>query len=125
MAKIAPTIKTLHNSNTKVVTFTDLKQGSTDAGTGDAFGLEEWGDRAAQAIVTGTAPTRVDIEGSQNNTNFARLRDVNDTDIDLKDGRIYAIQEVPLYTRAKVTGGDGTTNVVVIISASRNNDSRT
>ena len=123
MATIAPTIETIDNTNTKVVTWSSL---TTTDSEGDPISLVEWGDRCVQGVLTGTTAT-LELQGSNDGTNWATLTDVHDTALSIiVDGNLYQVAEVPIYVRPAITGGgDGTTDIDVVLVCSRNNDSRT
>jgi hypothetical protein len=77
------------------------------------------GDRCFQ--VTGTFGTggTVIIEGSVDGTNWFQLRDPSSTLLSFTAAGLKAVLEAVPYIRPRVTGGDGTTSLVCLISLRR------
>lgn len=87
----------------------DLQQG--DDGRREVH--QDYADRSVQ--VSGTfGGASVDIEGSNDGSNWSTLNDPQGNALTFSGGsRIEAILELSRYIRPKVTGGDGTTAILV------------
>jgi hypothetical protein len=77
------------------------------------------GDRTVQVFGTfGTGGALV-IEGSQNGTNWNTLRDAFGQNLQFTAADLRAVAESPVYVRARVASGDGTTSLTAILSIRR------
>lgn len=81
-------------------------------GTGDAVELPGSPDRSAQIRGTFNGATVV-VEGSNDGTNYETLTDPQGNAISKTAAAIEAITEMTRKIRPKLTGGDGSTSVVV------------
>ena len=91
---------------------------SDGAPAGPKSGAPSLADKTIHVIGTPGAGFDMDLEGSNDNTNWKVLTDpqgnaLTFTVVDI----IEQIQENPLYIRPNVIAGDGTTDVTVIIAA--------
>ena len=92
--------------------------GLANAETGLATQLAKWPTKAAHATGTFGVGGAVAIEGSNNGTDFFALRDSMGVAISLTAAApIKDVLENPRHIRARVTAGDGTTNIRVLIVA--------
>lgn len=101
----------------RIVTWTGLLQSSLDSG--DPFEMPGWADRSVQVIGTLGAAGSVRIEGSLNGVDYATLTDPQGNALDVTSLKIESISELVRYIRPRVTAGDGTTNLTVILMARR------
>ena len=86
---------------------------------GQAFEALEYADRAMQ--VTGTFGTggSLQLEGSNDGSNWVILADPQGNPLTFTAGKIEQVLETPRYVRPRVTAGDGTTNLVATIFCRR------
>lgn len=93
------------------VTWTPLANGDS----GKAAGLSANPDKSVQ--VTGTFGTggSVNLEGSNDGTNWEILNDALGNAITLTAAGLVSVLENPLYVRPNVTAGDGTTSLTVTV----------
>lgn len=117
MATVALTQKK-HIRGVHEFKWTPLLNGDDGGVAGPTQGAPSLPDKTAHVFGTAGAGFSIDIEGSNDNTNWVKLTDpqgglLTFTAVD----KISVVQENPLYIRPKVTAGDGTTSVTVIISA--------
>ena len=90
--------------------------GLLNTDTGDAQGLSHWLTKAVQATGTFGVGGSVAIEGSNDGTNWAALRDSTGTAIALTALTIIRdVLENTRFIRPRVTAGDGTTNLVLTL----------
>jgi len=88
-----------------------------NAESGNHAQLSKWPTKSVHAVGTFGAGGSVAIEGSNDGTNWAVLRDGTGTDIALTAATIVRdILENTRFIRPRVTAGDGTTSLNVIIS---------
>jgi hypothetical protein len=101
----------------QIVTWTGLLQSSSDDGS--PFSSPGWADRSVQ--VTGNLGTggSVRIEGSNDGTNYVPLTDPQGNALDITSLKIESISELCAYIRPRITAGDGSTNLNVILLARR------
>lgn len=87
--------------------------------TGTAVEEFQWSDRSVQ--ITGTFGTsgNLQIQGSNDGTNYVVLTDPQGNDLDITAAGIKQISEVTKYVRPVVTAGDGTTDLDVTLMAAR------
>jgi hypothetical protein len=83
---------------------------------GDPFEGAEFADRTAQVFGTFGAAGSVQLEGSNNGTNWNILADPQGNALTFTTGRIEQVLELPRFIRPLVTAGDGTTNLKVILA---------
>lgn len=80
---------------------------------GNPFEGAVFADRTAQVIGTFGAAGSVQLEGSNDGTNWAVLADPQGNALTFTTGRIEQVLEIPRFIRPRVTAGDGTTNLTV------------
>lgn len=87
--------------------------------TAEPAALARFADRAIQVSGTFGGAT-VTIKGSLDGITYAVLRDGEGLDLStIADSRIKYVQEPTAYLKPEITGGDGTTAVVITIMATR------
>ncbi len=105
----------------QVVTWSGLLQSSTDDGT--PFKSPGWSDRSVQVLGTLGTGGSVRMEGSNVATpgasDWATLTDPQGNALDIASLKIEQISELTLWIRPRITAGDGTTNLSVILLARR------
>ena len=114
-----PAVKTVLDEHTNasagcvVIQWSGLTKATDDDGAPVEFGA--FADRSVQ--VTGTFGTggSVRIEGSNDGTNYAVLTDPQGNAIEKDAASIEIVSERPLYVRPRITAGDGTTAINVIL----------
>jgi hypothetical protein len=84
---------------------------------GQPFEAASFADYSVQAI--GTFVGTLTFEGSNNGTNWHTLNDAQAVAFSITGNALEQIAEVARYIRPKMTGGDGTTTVVVTMYARR------
>jgi hypothetical protein len=104
---------TAHPGTTYLHEWASLANGEA----GDAVSFPGAADRTVQVSGTFGAGGTVVIEGSNDNSVWTTLTDLGDNDLSFTAAAIEVIAEAPLYVRANVTAGDGTTDLKVNILA--------
>lgn len=85
--------------------------------TGTALGGPGFADRSVQVEVSGTAPTSVVIQGSNDGVNWHTLHDPFSNQLSFTTfGQLAQVTEITMFIRPVYAGGDGTTSVVVTIA---------
>lgn len=113
-----PTIKptfTRPDDNTVKVTYPAMANGDD----GQPFDLMDYPDRSVQLTGTLGAGGTATIEGSNDETTFQGLADPQGNALAMNTLKIEQIMELPLKTRPRITGGDGTTALNVIFICRR------
>lgn len=82
---------------------------------GEPVRLAVYSDRSIQVAGTFGGAT-VTIGGSNDGETFHALTDVQGNPLTLTSGALKAITELPVYLKPRVFGGDGTTNLKVVLS---------
>jgi hypothetical protein len=85
--------------------------------SGLAFPRPDWADRTIQVFGTFGSGGTVLIEGSNDGTNWATLNDAFGTTMSVTSASIKQLAEATLYMRPRVSAGDGTTSITVIVCA--------
>ena len=85
--------------------------------TGAPFEAPSSGDRSVQVTGTFGAAGSVSIEGSNDGTNWATLRDPANGSLAITAASIRAVMELTRYIRPNVTAGDGTTSLTITLLA--------
>jgi hypothetical protein len=106
-----------------VFRFTGLTQTGSDVTAPIEFA--QWADRSVQVQGTWGAAGGLAIEGSNDGTNYSTLNHAQGTAATFSADGLKQIVEVPRFARARVTGGDGTTNLNVTFCLRRANPMRT
>jgi len=94
----------------------------TDLATGDTgapFPQSSWSDRSVQVSGTFGAGGTLSLEGSNDGTNWALLRDPFGADLAVTAAGIFAVMEITRFVRPHVTAGDGATLLDVALLARR------
>jgi len=106
------------NGGTLTWSWSGLLQSSTD--NGDKVSVGNVNGLTAQMVGTLGTGGEVTLQGSNDGTTWGTLKDLSGNDLTLAAiGAFVAIPVRPLYIRPSVTGGDGTTSLGVILSATR------
>lgn len=82
---------------------------------GQPIELANFADRSVQVVGDFGAGGNVRIEGSLDGTNYATLTDPQGNALDITTAKIEAITELVRWIRPRVTAGDGSTNLTVIM----------
>ena len=77
--------------------------------------LARFSDKTVQVFGTFGVGGTVLLEGSIDGTNWAPLKNVFNGDISFTQASIATITEVPAYIRPRISGGDGTTSITILI----------
>lgn len=99
----------------KIITWPDLKQGDV----GQAFDYIEYADTTVQVISAAMGGATLVWQGSNDKTNWATLTDAFGSATSFAAPGIKIVMERPAYLRPSVSGGDGTTDITVIVAARR------
>ncbi len=97
--------------NCKTVTWEGLLNGDD----GSPVQWSDFADRSIQVIGTFGAGGNLRIEGSNDGTNYATLNDPQGNALDFTSAKIEQALECTRYMRPRVTAGDGTTDIDVIL----------
>lgn len=101
----------------KLVTWTGLK--FTTADSGDPVQWVDCADRCVQVLGTFGVGGSLTIEGSNNGVDFLALSDPQGNPLTFTSSRIEQVLELPRYVRPRVTAGDATTNLDVLLCMRR------
>lgn len=82
---------------------------------GEPINLARFSDKTVQVFGTFGVGGTVLLEGSINGTNWAPLKTVFNGDISFTSEAIATITEVPAYIRPRISAGDGTTSITILI----------
>lgn len=86
--------------------------------SGDPLVLHDYADRSVEIEGTIGAGGSVQIEGSNDGTNYRVLHDTGLNNLVFTStGKLSAVLEATLYIRPNVTAGDGTTAITVTLYA--------
>ena len=99
------------------VTWAGLTNATAD--TGDISCFADYGDKTFQVIGTLGAAGAVLIEGSNDGVNFTPLANRQGTAMSFTALGMNTSQDKPMFVRPRVTAGDGTTNLTVIVACHR------
>lgn len=91
--------------------------GLLNTDTGVPVSLTDFPDRTIQLTGTFGSGGEVTFQGSNNGTDYVVLTDPQGNALTMTAGRIEVVTETPRYVRPSVTGGDGTTNLTLIMFA--------
>jgi len=86
---------------------------------GAKFEMPGWSDRSVQVVGTFGVGGNLRVEGSNEGTNWSTLSDPQGVDLNFTTMDIAAVLEIVRYIRPRVTGGDATTNLSVIMIVRR------
>jgi hypothetical protein len=99
------------NTRTIIATWAGLANGDD----GEPIKFSQYADKSAQVTGIFGAGGSLAIEGSNDGANWAPLSDPQGNDLNFATAKIEMITEATLYVRPRVAGGDGTTNLSVIL----------
>jgi len=123
MATINPTVA--RNGDHSVMYFTFEGLGTTDT-VGAAIPFDEWADRTVQFTGTFGAAATVIWEGSNDGVTWATLTDPQGNNISKTGAGIETVMEITRFARPKLlSGGDGSTDIDIIVLCRRSNPMRT
>jgi hypothetical protein len=86
---------------------------------GNPVTIPGYSDRSIQFQGTFGVGGTIQIEGSNDGTNYQVLTDPQGNAISKTSASIEAITELPRFIRPRITGGDGTTNLVASLFMKR------
>ncbi|CAB4165266.1 hypothetical protein UFOVP821_32 [uncultured Caudovirales phage] len=115
-ATISNPTKDQYDDGVQLVTWSGLLNGDDGA----PVELPTHADRSVQVTGTFGASGNVNIEGSNDGTNYATLSTPASVALAITAAGIKAVLELPRYIRPRVTAGDGTTALVVTLLLRRN-----
>ena len=113
---VVTTINDYENS-ANLITWSGLLFSSLD--TGDPYEVPGFSDRTVQFSGTFGVSGAVQIEGSNDGTNYIILTDPQGNNITKTAASIEAVTELPRFIRPRVTAGDGTTNLIASLFMKR------
>jgi len=116
MAERAVTV-TRHGNHTIKAVWTGLL--NTDTGESLKEEFSDYSDRSVQVHGTFGAGGNVQIQGSNEGSNFYFLNDPQGNALDFGSAKIEQVLEQTLFIKPVVTAGDGTTNLTVTMIARR------
>lgn len=125
MATVNPTFNDpvgKKDGSVRLITFETLTTTNT---TTAEIEWTEYADRSVQVAGTFGAGGTLLIEGSNDGTNWATLNNVQGTALSITSAGIKQVAEVTRYVRARVSAGDGTTDLDVAFLLRRANPMRT
>lgn len=116
MATVPPVTTFPFESSSDVAVTTWAQLAAND--DGEPVRLAVYSDRSIQ--VTGTfGGASVTIGGSNDGVTYHALNDTGSEPLTLTAGALKAIVELPVFIKPRVFGGDGTTNINVILAGRR------
>lgn len=119
MATITPTVARNVTEDPDVMRITWASLTTTNADGAPCKHLQH-ADRTIQVTGTFGAGGTVVWEGSNDGTNYNTLTDQSDNNLSFTATKTEQICQVPLLSRPRVTAGDGTTDITVIVTMRRN-----
>jgi len=124
MATIPPTVAVI-DDHTVRFTWANMTNTGSDVGAPIGPNHAQYADRNVQVKGTFGAAGTVQIEGSSDDgTTYATLNDQSDNALSITAAKNEQIVSNPQFTRPRVSGGDGTTSLTVIVVARRMQRSR-
>lgn len=93
--------------------------------TGAPIGIVAFADRCVQVTGTFGSGGSISVQGSNDGTNYAILKNAQGTAVTFTAAGIQQVVELPRYMRPIVTAGDGTTSLTATLVARRANPLRT
>lgn len=113
MATRIPTAVIQQNQRVVQIKWTGLLNGDS----GEAIDWAAYADRSVQVLGTFGAGGSVTLEGSNDGTNFVALTDPQGNALTFTGAKLEQLQELALQVRPRVTAGDVTTDLTVILLA--------
>ena len=89
--------------------------GIVNGDAGDAVPFAQYTDRSVQVIGTFGVGGNLRLEGSNNGTDWAVLTDPQGNALDITAPKIEMVSEATLFVRPRVTAGDGSTSLSVLL----------
>jgi hypothetical protein len=124
MATITPTTAELAGDGS-VYKWTYAAMTNATSDVGSAIGFAQYADRSIQVLGTFGAAGNLRLEGSNDGgTTWAVLTDPQGNNLDFTAAKIEAITELCAQIRPRVTAGDGTTSLTVVILARKTQPGR-
>lgn len=119
MANITPTIEAVKTFGDRahVVTWGPMTFSGSDVGL--PIEMPGSSDRSVQVIGTLGVGGSVRLEGSNDGTNYVALNDPSSAALDIASLKIEAVLELTRFVRPRVTAGDGSTSLTVILLVKR------
>jgi hypothetical protein len=116
MPTITPTqLPVLDDGSYVIFRWTPMANGDD----GSILQFAQYADRSVQVFGTFGAGGTLRWEGSNDGTNFTPLTDPQGNALDFTTAKMEAVTEVCAYARPRVTAGDGTTSLSVVMLARR------
>lgn len=119
MATITPSVENGVDGDPSIVrvTWTNMANGDD----GSPVRMSQWADRSIQVFGTFGAGGSARWEGTNTDaaTNFAALTDPQGNSLDFTTAKIEQVTEAVTQARPRVTAGDGTTSLTVVMLARR------
>jgi hypothetical protein len=119
MATVNPTVDQRVTEDPDIISISWTPLTTTNADGAPCRFLQH-ADRTVQVTGTFGAGGTLVWEGSNDGTNYATLTDQSDNNLSFTSAKIEQIMQVPLNSRPRVTGGDGTTSLTVTVVMRRN-----
>lgn len=111
LTKVFPATDDYHRGSVRIFRWEQLTSASSDVGEPIGTDYASYADRSVQVVGTfGTGGTLL-IEGSIDGTNYVTLNDPQGNPLSIQTAKIEAIAEATPYLRARISAGDGTTNL--------------
>jgi hypothetical protein len=99
------------NTRTLIATWPAMANGDD----GEPIKFSQYADKSMQATGIFGVGGSVVLEGSNDGENYAPLRDQSGNQLVLNSPGIEMVTQATLYVRPRVTAGDGTTQINVIL----------
>ena len=113
MATIAPTIAFPFETSLDVAVTTWSAMHAND--DGESVRLAVYSDRSVQ-VAGNFGGATVTIGGSNDGVNYHALTDTSGEPLTFAAGALKAIVELPVFIKPRVFGGDGTTDLTVVLA---------
>jgi hypothetical protein len=111
MTTIALTKTPSGNTRTMIVNWLNLANGDD----GEPIPFSQYADKSAQVIGTFGVGGSITLEGSNNGTDWAPLTDPQGSNLVFTTAKIEMVTEATLLVRPRVSAGDGTTSLSMIL----------
>jgi hypothetical protein len=105
----------LRVENCHITTWSGLLNGDD----GESYQVLNFNDLCIQFTGTAGVGLAISLEGSNDNTNWFILNDLQGSPITKSAAGLEQVAEGPLWVRPRITGGDGTTNMAAVLVARR------
>lgn len=119
MATIQPTYNNQLTKGREVVVATWTPMTFSGSDVGSPISLAEYSDKTFQVFGTLGAGGTMTIEGSNDGVNWASLSNRQGTAMAFTTLSLNTSQDRPAYVRPRVTAGDGTTSLTVVVACHR------